>query len=415
MALTERTLSRIVGLTILIILSFGLLAEGPVSALEGFLRLQTVPARLVSDFAAVASPGAALVNAGVMGMLGIGYLKLHKIRASGPTVAAVFIMAGFGLFGKTVLNCVPIMAGVALAALIAGKSPREYVLIGMFGTALGPIVSFIATEFGLTPFLGILAGALGGLLAGMLLPSLAIAMLHLHQGYTLYNIGLTAGFISLFAAGVFQAAGGQVAPLGILYQEDSFFMLALTPTLAVLFIALGVASGQAGAWRDFLKLQKIPGRLPSDFVDMASLPGTLLNMGAMGIVGYLYVRLVGATMSGPVLGALITVMGFAAFGMHLRNTIPVMLGIFIATRMFGADPAAAGPLTSLLFGAGLAPMAGAFGPGVGFLAGFLHYAMADRTTLWQGGMNLYNNGFSSGLTAALLVAVIEWYRSNRMD
>lgn len=415
MALSERTLSRIVGLTILIIIVFGALAEGPVSALEGFLRLQAVPVRLVSDFAAVANPGAAMLNAGAMGLLGMGFLRMNKIRPSGPTVAAVFIMAGFGLFGKTLFNCIPIMLGVALAAAIAGKLPREYVLIAMFGTALGPIVGFIAMESGLPPLIGGLAGIIGGLLAGLLLPSLAIAMLHLHQGYTLYNIGLTAGFLSLFAAGIFEAAGGHMTPLAMLYEGDSFFMGALVPTLAVLFIALGAGISRMGAWRDFLKVQKIPGRLPSDFVDMASLPGTLVNMGAMGLMCFLYVRLVGATFSGPVLGALITVMGFSAFGMNLRNTIPVMLGIYVATRLFGADPAAAGPLTSLLFGAGLAPLAGAFGPGVGFVAGFLHYAMSDRTTLWQGGMNLYNNGFSAGLTAAFLVAVIEWYRSNRVD
>ncbi|NOQ21938.1 MAG: DUF1576 domain-containing protein, partial [Candidatus Aegiribacteria sp.] len=35
--------------------------------------------------------------------------------------------------------------------------------------------------------------------------------------------------------------------------------------------------------------------------------------------------------------------------------------------------------------------------------------------VWQGGMNLYNNGFAGGLTAAFIVSVIAWYRSKDSD
>lgn len=415
MASEDRTLDRIVGLSIVTIIAFGLVAEGPGKALSGFLKLQTVPVRLLSDFSAVAGPGAALLNAGVVGMLGAAFLKLNRIRLSGPTIAAVFIMAGFGLFGKTVMNCIPIMAGVALAAKIAGKSPREYVLIAMFGTSLGPIVGFLTLESGLPPVAGALVGIGGGILAGLLLPSLAITMLHLHQGYTLYNIGLTSGFLALFVAGIFQAAGGQIQPVSTMFEGDDYFLMTMVPVLAVLFISIAFGLSGRQAFQDFLRVQKLPGRLPSDFMDMVSVPGTLVNMGAMGLVCFLYVRLIGATISGPVLGAMLTVMGFAAFGMTLRNSLPVMAGVLAATLLFGVDPAAVGPLTALIFSAGLAPLAGEFGIGIGFAAGFLHYVMSDRTTFWHGGMNLYNNGFAAGLTAAFFVAIIEWYRSNRID
>jgi hypothetical protein len=39
--------------------------------------------------------------------------------------------------------------------------------------------------------------------------------------------------------------------------------------------------------------------------------------------------------------------------------------------------------------------------------------MVEQTASWHGGLDLYNNGFAGGLTAALIYAVIEWYRSNR--
>jgi hypothetical protein len=41
--------------------------------------------------------------------------------------------------------------------------------------------------------------------------------------------------------------------------------------------------------------------------------------------------------------------------------------------------------------------------------------MVERTAAWHGGMDLYNNGFAGGLTAAFFVAVIEWRRSNKSD
>ncbi|MFZ2912599.1 MAG: DUF1576 domain-containing protein [Rectinemataceae bacterium] len=415
MATIDRSLYRIVGLTILAFLVFGLMAEGPGPALAGFLRLQTAPSRLLTDFAAVAGPGAAMFNAGVVGSLGLFYLRLHKIRLSGPTLAAVFIMAGFGLFGKTLLNCIPILLGVELAAKVAGKPPSGYVLIGMFGTSLGPMVSFLAFETGLPPFAAFALSIAGGIAAGLLLPALGIAMLHLHQGYVLYNIGLTAGFLALFAAGIIEAAGGKLPLSWELYEGHDVFMTWLVPALAAGLIIAAYALGKGKTLRDFLAVQKLSGRLPSDFIELVSLPGTLLNMGVVGLIGYVYVRAIGGTVSGPILGALITMMGFAAFGKTVRNILPVMAGALIATLVFGMDPASADALMIILFCTGLAPLAGEFGPGVGMVAGFLHFVMADRTALWHGGMALYNNGFAAGLTAALIVAVIEWYRSSRID
>lgn len=41
--------------------------------------------------------------------------------------------------------------------------------------------------------------------------------------------------------------------------------------------------------------------------------------------------------------------------------------------------------------------------------------MVERTGAWHLGINLYNNGFAGGLTATLIVSVIQWLRSNRQS
>jgi hypothetical protein len=91
----------------------------------------------------------------------------------------------------------------------------------------------------------------------------------------------------------------------------------------------------------------------------------------------------------------------------------VLVGVVAATLLFGKPLAAPGPLLAALFGTTLAPLAGEFGPLAGIAAGFLHLALVERTGAWHLGLNLYNNGFAGGITATLLLAVIEWYRAAR--
>jgi hypothetical protein len=122
--------------------------------------------------------------------------------------------------------------------------------------------------------------------------------------------------------------------------------------------------------------------------------------------------LVGGDLNGPVLGGILTVMGFAAFGKHIWNTFPVVLGVALAAVIFGRELAAPGVILAALFGTTLAPIAGEFGIPAGILAGFLHLAIVLRTGAWHIGIGLYNNGFAGGLTATVLVSVIEWYRTN---
>ena len=391
----------------------GFALQGFPAALQGVWQLQLSPGRLLNDFTAVAGEGATLVNAALAAAIGLALVQVNRVRLSGPTVAAVFTILGFGLFGKTPANILPIILGVFLSAKIVGKRFDEYILIALFGTALGPLVSMLAVELVASPWAGIPVAAAGGVAAGMLLPPLALVMLRLHQGYNLYNIGLTAGFLGLLVAAIVSASAGSLG-MGTQWNETPSRVLVMAvPSLAVLLLAAGLLLGPRTAGTGFLRIMRLSGRLPSDFMDTAGMPAGLLNMGVMGVAAWLYVVLVGGPLNGPVLGGILTVMGFAAFGKHPRNTWPVLGGVVGAALLFGKDLAAPGPLLAALFGTTLAPLAGEFGPLAGLAAGFVHLVMVERTGAWHLGVNLYNNGFAGGLTATFFVAVIEWYRSNR--
>ncbi len=228
------------------------------------------PARLINDFTVVGGSGGALVNAAIMAGLTLLIIRLNDVQLSGPTIAAVFTVFGFGLFGKTPLNSIPIIIGTAISARIAGHKFKEYILIGLFGTALGPLVSFIVFEMGFSGPVPVLGGVCAGILAGMLLPSVAIAMLHLHQGYNLYNMGLTCGFVGLFAASMISAAKGNIAITVIWNTEADLLLTLFIPVLSLALILFGFLLKRKGIWEDLLNIQKLTGRLPSDFIDMVS-------------------------------------------------------------------------------------------------------------------------------------------------
>lgn len=409
----EKATYRLMGLVLAAFALTGLAYEGPLQALRGFLVLQLTPGRLISDFTVIGGVGAALINAAAVEAIALGIVRILKVRLSGPTIAATFTMMGFSLFGTTPFNSVPIILGVFMASRIARTPFSHYLLIALFGTSLGPLLDFLFLDAGLSAPATLLAGATVSMAAGILLPSLAMVMLRLHEGFCLYNIGFTAGFISLFASSILIAAN-QSLPLTTVWNHATTPTLVfLIPALCILLAVGGILMDGKKAFTGLVGITKLSGRLPSDFMDLVSPGATLVNMAILGLLGCAYVAAVGGDFNGPTIGGLMTVIGFGAFGKHPRNCASVVLGIFTATILFGKAPSAPGPLLAMLFGTTLAPLAGEFGPVVGFIAGMLHLTVVDRSAAWQGGLNLYNNGFAGGLSAMVIVAVLEWYRTNR--
>lgn len=389
----------------------GVWSDGLPAALRGLWALQGSPGRLINDYTATVGRGAALLNASLMGALALGVVARSGVRLSGPTFAAVFTILGFSLFGKTPFNAAPIVAGVFAASKAARKPFKNYLLMALFGTALGPLVSFAAFEAGLGPAGGLALGLALGFAAGFLLPGLAMAMLRMHEGFNLYNIGLTCGFLGLFLASGLAAAGKDLSIAVVWGEGGGPALTALIPSLSGIMMLWGAATERGRLAGGLKKLYAMSGRLPSDFMEAAGPGAAVLNAGIMGLVSWAYLLAVGAELNGPTLGGVLTVMGFATFGKHLRNCVPVALGVAVSTLAFGKSLNAPGPVLALLFGTTLAPLAGEFGPLVGFAAGFTHLLVVERSAAWHGGLDLYNNGFAGGLTATLFVAAIEWYRS----
>lgn len=384
-------------------------------AIKGFWTLQLHPGRLINDFFAVVGIGGTLLNSAAVGLVAMILIYFTGISFSGPTFAAVFTIMGFGLFGKTPLNILPIVLGVYLSARLVGKRLRDYMIIALFGTALGPLVSVVFLETGLPLWQGLILGILSGTAAGFILPALAVAMLHMHQGYSLYNMGLTCGFLGLFAASLLKAAGLPFESALAWHSENILILQLMIPVLSLMLLGTGFVKAGLTGFKSFIRIQKLSGRLPSDFMDMEGVGGALINAGVIGLAGSLLVFIAGADFNGPVIGGLLTIMGFATFGTNLRNSWSVVAGVIVSIFVFGMKLSDPGPILAVIFSTTLGPLAGQFGYLPGFFAGFIHLVMVSQTGSWQGGMNLYNNGFAGGLTASVFIAVIQWYRNNKND
>jgi hypothetical protein len=409
----EKPLYRLITVCMLFFVGGGFLSDGVSGSVQGFLKLQMHSARLINDYTVVGGSGGALLNAAVMGLLALALVRICKVSLSGPTLAAVFTIAGFSLFGKTPLNAFPIVAGVFLASRIARKPFKNYILMAMFGTALGPLVSFLICEAGLSGPVALLAGFAAGCLAGMILPALSMAMLRMHEGFNIYNIGLACGFFGLFAASFLAAARRDLSGSIVWNENPGLELILQVPVISLLMIGTGLRIDGAQTGKNLKKIFKQSGRLPSDFMSGGAPGAALVNAGLLGLIGTLYLLMIGADINGPVIGGLLTVMGFATFGKHLRNCWPVAVGVIAATLLSGKSLTAPGPVLALLFSTTLAPLAGEFGMLTGFAAGVVHLTLVERTAAWHGGLDLYNNGFAGGLTATLFVAVIQWLRTTR--
>ena len=164
------------------------------------------------------------------------------------------------------------------------------------------------------------------------------------------------------------------------------------------------------SFKGYRQIMKTTGRVPSDYIMESGLYPTVINMGVMGLIACFFVYICGGVFNGPVVGGIFSVCGFAAFGKHPRNTIPVLVGVYIAGMFNIHDQSSTASLLAGLFGTTLSPIAGEFGWHFGALAGFLHSSLVINLSILHGGVNLYNNGFSGGLVAAFLVPIIQAFR-----
>ncbi len=365
----------------------------------------------MTDYIAIGGIGAAFFNSGVVGLSSVLLLRGYEVRISGAALAGIITVCGFAFFGKTLYNSLPITLGAWFYAYLNKKSFKELAVTSLYATALGPLVSTLSFGMGFPVWKGILAGYLAGFVIGLIITPLANAFFSFHQGYNLYNTGFAAGIIGMVATGLLRMFGLQVNTVSIVSSGNNLTLSVPLLLICLILLLVGLRKNR-WSFRNYHRLVKLPGRLRTDFIETCGYGLTLINMGLMGFISWCYIMIAGGQINGPTIGALLTIIGFSAYGKHLLNTIPIFIGAFIASVLNMHDPSNTVDVIAVLFGSTLAPIAGSFGPLAGIAAGFIHVSMALNIGYLHGGMNLYNNGFSGAFVAAFLTPLFtmvqEW-------
>lgn len=391
----------------------GLVIQPWDTILPGLITLIREPDFLITDYFVIGGIGSALINAGVLTLICIWIVYLLGMEMDGHTITSAFLMFGFSLFGKNLLNIWTILLGVCLYARYHKTSVTRYIYVGFYGTSLSPIITQLMLIEGIPTIVKFILCALAGTTIGFVLPPLSTHVHYAHKGYSLYNVGFAGGIIATVLVSVLKSFGMEIKSRLIWYSGENWKFFTL---LAILFLAMiGSALTVKGnkIWEDYRRVLKTPGIGGTDYLKSEGMPLTLLNMGINGLFATAFVMLVGGDLNGPTIGGIMTIVGFSATGKHLRNICPVMLGVCIGgvTKQWSiTDPSA---MLALLFSTTLAPIAGEFGITAGIIAGFLHSSVALNVGIVYGGMNLYNNGFAGGLVAIFLVPVVQSIRDRR--
>ena len=367
------------------------------------------PDILITDYMAVGGIGATFINCALLIIIYVILMLVLDVKPSGTIIAGIFTVSGFSFFGKNIFNIWPIILGVWIYSRVQREHFSKYIVTAIFGTTLSPAFGQVISTGAMSGFPSIAIGFVISTIIGFLLAPIASACIRLHQGYNLYNVGLAAGLIGTVLMSLLRS-------IGINFETRLQWLTGYNLIFTLLFSSIFIAIIVLGyclngrTFENMRKFKKCSGKLITDFYLLFGIGPTLMNMGILGLFSLFLVVILGGDLNGPTLGGVLTIVGFGAFGKHLRNIIPVMLGIILCTTLNIFEITSPSVMLALLFSTTLAPIAGAFGPIWGIVAGILHAVIVMNTSYLHGGMILYNNGFAGGIVCMFLVPLITAFR-----
>ena len=374
--------------------------------MEDLISIITSRSVLITDYIAEGSIGATLLNVAIVGGITTFLLIFEKIKPDGAVIMGLWLTIGFAFFGKNIFNMIPITFGVWLCAKIQKEPFEKYVIIAMLSATVSPIVSEVAfLEQGYL-IVNIILGILVGILTGIIFPFLSAFCTRIHDGYMLYNLGFAGGIISLIFLSVLRAFDIDIEPKNDWSTGNNLSLSVLIFVICLSFIIYGLKQhGLKKVKSNLIAMTKHSGRLATDYYNMFG-ASSYVNVGILGIIGTLVVIVLRGDINGPTIAGIFCIMGFGFFGKNLKNVPPIMIGAIACSIVNPLAVTAPSNILAILFGTGLAPIAGKYGFVWGVVAGFMHVNLVLHVGILSRGVNLYNNGFVAGFVALFLVPII---------
>lgn len=371
---------------------------------NGMINILLTRDVLLVDYLEVSNLGATLLNAALVSVISLIIMIATGRKLNGMSIASIFTILGFSFMGKNILNIIPIYLGGYLYSKIYKEGMNNLIITLIFATTLSPFVTEVALHYGIDYKISIVLSILVGMFIGFISIPVSRQVLGFHDGYNLYNLGFTAGIIGIIIASVLRGFGITMDTQYVVSTEYNKFLKIYLSIISILFIVYSLIRDRS-ILKQYKYILKNSGQSGQDYETQYGRNIIIFNMGLMGLVSIAYVIISRGTFDGPVTAGIITVMGFSATGKHIKNTIPVMIGVYIASYFGKYDSTASNIVMAALFGTTIAPIAGEYGIIAGIIAGFLHVLVGANVMPVHGGINLYNNGFTGGIVAGFMHAI----------
>lgn len=415
---------------------------------ENLWRILSSPCKLVTDYFALGGLGSTLFNTAICGLFANLIIYVSKVRMNATTWAGYMLIVAHGFYGLNFLNMWPPFIGVLLYCIIMRKKISENIHIAFFATALAPFVSEMLFRYSVGDFdpaviqinwIGIVIAIICGIAVGFIVLPLLPGTTAMHRGYNLYKAGLAIGMLGIFVYAFMYNTLGIAVPAAIPIHNPEYYALpyAYRGFMNLFFLVLFALTFIVGLFlnhwriRNYGKLIKCTG-YGTDFVEKFGMPLCMINIAIYGIVIIAYLNLVfiipeifpqlpaGVGFTGPTVGVVFAALTFACDGQHPRNVFPIVIGYVLLFALVLCICLLAGldiPWTlstqayinGLAFATGLCPIAGKYGPRYGIVAGFLSGTICTVTAEMHGGFVLYNGGFTAGLSALILISLLDFY------
>ena len=412
-----------------------------------FLEILRTPAQCTHDLYDISVAGT-YFSMGMCCLLMIVYIVccggIDAVNSG--TVAAFFLTVGFSSWGMNVMNMLPLMLGMQVYAAIKKKTPVQMMNLGIFATAIAPIMSEVVlrwpgytapgidntgvagmSNLPIQPTGFIIAFIIAILFAMFYVPMCAKAP-NFHFGCDLFNAGPPAGFLCLMTIGFLFKVTNTPLPSNGPGQSSvevfEFVVISYCIVFAICLI-LGLILDK-NALKNYGKLIKDSGH-GADFVEKYGIGATLVNFAVYGVfivAFYTFCKFCfGAKFSGPIAGVVWCAFTWVAAGAHPGNVLPIGIGYVIVSLIstvlcpalgVGAEAgrlgmSTVGILIAFSYSTGMAPISGKYGVIWGIIAGIMHFAIVTLIPLQYDFFNYYNGGFTAGVVAFVLVPFIEHY------
>ncbi|MGD9559414.1 MAG: DUF1576 domain-containing protein [Oscillospiraceae bacterium] len=384
---------------------FAFILSTPMEIVQGLWRIITCRSVLISDYMAVGGMGAALINAVLVGVFSILVQVSVKTRPNGSTLMAMWFSTAFALFGKNLFNMWPLTFGVWLYAKVKKEPFKNFTLMALLSATVSLVISAICFHPDIPFYIAFPLGIGMGVLVGFIFPAVAAYTVRVHNGYSLYNAGFAGGLISTFVMSGFAAVDIPIENATDWYVGGDVPLAVLLYIVSAMLMLYGLFGNGRLEIPPYREIMKTSGRVVTDYlVNFGN--AAYFNMGLLCAAATTLMLVLKADINGATMCGIFSIVACGAFGKHLRNVTPVVIGAIICTIVNKYDPVAPANTLAILFCTGLAPIAGQFGPIWGVITGFLHVNTVTHIGFLNSGLNLYNNGYATGFMCLLLVPII---------